>query len=126
MNFFVIAIVSFATGVFASLGLGGGMVLIIYLTVFAGMPQIQAQGINLIFFVPIAIISIIIHNKNHLIKWKTTVPVLIAGTVAVVFSSILANNMDNTLLQKLFGGFVIVAGIKNFAVCGQRQGTPSP
>ena len=64
MSFFVIAIVSFATGVFASLGLGGGMVLIIYLTVFAGMPQIQAQGINLIFFVPIAIISIIIHNKN--------------------------------------------------------------
>lgn len=112
MSFFVIAIVSFATGVFASLGLGGGMVLIIYLTVFAGMPQIQAQGINLIFFVPIAIISIIIHNKNHLIKWKTTVPVLIAGTVAVVFSSILANNMDNTLLQKLFGGFVIMAGIK--------------
>ena len=58
MSFFVIAIVSFATGVFASLGLGGGMVLIIYLTVFVGMPQIQAQGINLIFFVPSLLFNI--------------------------------------------------------------------
>lgn len=112
MSFLVIGLVSFLTGIFASLGLGGGMVLIIYLTVFAGTPQIQAQGVNLIFFIPIALISIYFHHKNHLIEWKMIVPVLIAGVITVVIFSILANNIDNSILQKLFGGFVIVAGIK--------------
>lgn len=111
MSFFVIALVSFVTGIFASLGLGGGMVLIIYLTIFTGMPQIQAQGVNLIFFIPIALISIYFHHKNHLIEWRTIVPILITGVITTIIFSIMANNMDNTILQKLFGGFVILAGI---------------
>ena len=51
---------AFLTGIFASMGLGGGMVLIVYLTVFAGFSQIAAQGINLVFFIPIAIISLVL------------------------------------------------------------------
>lgn len=112
MNFFIISIVSFLTGIFASLGLGGGMVLIIYLTMFANVPQLQAQGINLIFFVPIAILSLYYHNKHNLIEWKKIVPVLISGTIFVVIFSLIANNTDNHILQKTFGIFVIVAGIK--------------
>ena len=112
MDFVVIALVSFATGIFASLGLGGGMVLIIYLTVFANLTQIQAQGINLMFFVPIALISLYKHHKNSLIEWKKIIPVLITGTIFVIIFSFIANNTDNSLLQKLFGGFVIIAGIK--------------
>ena len=112
MSFLVISLVSLVTGVFASLGLGGGMVLIIYLTVFADMTQIQAQGINLVFFVPIALISLYKHHKNGLIEWKKIVPVLITGTIFVTIFSFIANNTDNSLLQKLFGGFVVIAGVK--------------
>lgn len=112
MRFFVICIVSFLTGVFASLGLGGGMVLIIYLTVFANLPQLEAQGINLIFFIPIAALSLYYHNKNHLVEWKKIVPILITGTIFVIIFSFIANKTDNRLLQKLFGVFVIIAGIK--------------
>lgn len=112
MDMIIITIVSFLTGIFASLGLGGGMVLIIYLTVFAGVSQLNAQGINLIFFMPIAIISIYKHHKNHLIEWKKIVPILITGTVFVVIFSFVANRTDNSVLQKLFGGFVVIAGIK--------------
>lgn len=112
MDFLVIALVSLATGIFASLGLGGGMVLIIYLTVFANLSQIQAQGINLMFFVPIAMISLYNHHQNGLIEWKKIVPILITGTIFVIIFSFIANATDNSLLQKLFGCFVIIAGIK--------------
>ena len=112
MGFAVIALVSFATGIFASLGLGGGMVLIIYLTFCAGVSQVNAQGINLIFFVPIAMISLYFHNKNHLVEWKKIVPILISGTIFAVAFSIIANSIDSSLLQKLFGGFVVIAGIR--------------
>ena len=98
MNWITIAAVSFATGIFASLGLGGGMILIIYLTLFAGVPQLQAQGLNLVFFIPIAAVSLYFHTKHKMVEWKKIVPVIISGTAFV----------------KIFGAFVILAGIKEF------------
>ena len=78
---------AFLTGIFASMGLGGGMVLIVYLTVFAGFSQIAAQGINLVFFIPIAIISLVLHTKNKLVEWKKAVPAVLWGTAAVIISA---------------------------------------
>ena len=46
------------SGIIGAMGLGGGAVLIIYLSVFTDMPQLEAQGINLIFFIPIAIAAL--------------------------------------------------------------------
>lgn len=54
MDWIIIGIVAFLTGITASMGLGGGFILVIYLTIFAQMPQLAAQGVNLIFFLPIA------------------------------------------------------------------------
>ena len=41
---------AFLTGILASMGLGGGMILILYMTLIAGMEQLTAQGVNLLFF----------------------------------------------------------------------------
>ena len=38
------------SGVIGALGMGGGGVLIIFLSAFAGLDQLKAQGINLLFF----------------------------------------------------------------------------
>lgn len=114
MNWITIAAVSFATGIFASLGLGGGMILIIYLTLFAGVPQLQAQGLNLVFFIPIAAVSLYFHTKHKMVEWKKIVPVIISGTAFVIIFSLMANSMDNSILKKIFGAFVILAGIKEF------------
>lgn len=103
---------AFLTGIFASMGLGGGMVLIVYLTVFAGFPQIAAQGINLVFFIPIAIISLVLHTKNKLVEWKKAVPAVLWGTAAVIISAWLANRIEQSLLSKAFGIFLILMGLK--------------
>lgn len=112
MSFVIIAIVSFLTGIFASMGLGGGMVLIIYLTIFASTPQLAAQGINLVFFIPIAIISLIIHTKNKLIEWKKIAPSIICGTIGVFIGSMLATKLGSEKMSKLFAVFLIVIGIR--------------
>ena len=52
------------------MGLGGGMVLIVYLPVFAGFSQLAAQGINLVLFITIAIISLVLHTNNKLVEWN--------------------------------------------------------
>lgn len=103
---------AFLTGVFASMGLGGGMVLIVYLTVFAAFSQLAAQGINLVFFIPIAIISLVLHTKNKLVEWKKAVPAVLWGTAAVIISAWLANRIEQSLLSKAFSIFLILMGLK--------------
>ena len=48
------AVIGFLTGIMASMGLGGGFVLVVWLTLFADVQQRTAQGINVLFFLPIA------------------------------------------------------------------------
>lgn len=105
-------IAAFLTGIFAAMGVGGGMILIIYLTFFAGFPQLAAQGINLLYFIPIAVLSVIIHTKNKLIEWKKILPSLICGTVTAVFGALAADYLGSEVLGKIFGGFIIIIGIK--------------
>ena len=112
---------AFLTGIFASMGLGGGMVLIVYLTVFAGFSQLVAQGINLVFFIPIAIISLVLHTKNKLVEWKKAVPAVLWGTAAVIISAWLANRIEQSLLSKAFGIFLILMGLKELFLKSEQH-----
>ena len=49
MSWPVIIVVSLTSGLLGSLGMGAGAVLLLYLRVFGGAGQFEAQGINLIF-----------------------------------------------------------------------------
>ena len=51
---------AFFSGLAGSLGLGGGGVLVLYLALALGMSQLKAQGINLLFFIPCAVLSSIV------------------------------------------------------------------
>ncbi len=103
---------AFLTGIFASLGVGGGMILILYLTVFGGFDQLSAQGINLIYFIPIALLAVIIHSRNGLIRWKSILPALIAGTVFAAVGAFAAGYIGSSGLKKLFAVFIFAVGVK--------------
>lgn len=106
---FVIA--GIVSGVIAGMGMGGGTLLIPILIIFFNILQHSAQGINLLAFLPCAIVSLIIHIKNKLINFKIGLPIIISGVLASVFSSLLAVNIKNNLLQILFGVFLLIVGI---------------
>lgn len=91
--------------------MGGGTLLIPILTIFFKFKQQLAQGINLLAFLPCAIVSLIIHCKNKLVNFKIGVPIIITGVVASVFGSILAINIESEMLKKLFGGFLLAIGL---------------
>lgn len=99
-------------GMCASLGLGGGVILILYMIFFTEIPQLTAQGINLIFFIPIAILSIILHRKNGLVKLKGILPAIMCGCIFSAISSLIATQIPTNLLSKLFGIFILTIGIK--------------
>lgn len=107
-----IAISGILSGMAASLGLGGGTVLLIYLTAILSCNQMQAQGINLIFFIPIAVISIILHTKRKLIKWKVAFATAISGIIGAVAGWYISGLIENQWLSKIFAVLLIILGIR--------------
>ena len=63
-----------ATGILSAFGIGGGSLLLIYLTSFAALDQHQAQGINLLYFLPAAAAALPAHHKNGLLEKKAILP----------------------------------------------------
>lgn len=111
MNIFMYA-AALVTGILAAMGLGGGMILILYMTIISEMPQITAQGINLLFFIPIAALALIIHTKNQLVRWKEILPAVLCGVISAIGGAFIAKAVGNSLLTKIFAIFVIITGIK--------------
>lgn len=104
-------LVGILTGAAASMGLGGGFILLVYLSIFTNTPQDIAQGINLLFFLPIALLSLIIHIKNKLIDLKLVGKYLILSLPCAVAGSFVAGIIDVEILRKLFGVFLLYIGI---------------
>jgi hypothetical protein len=102
---------AFLTGIFSAMGLGGGMILIIALTLFFGYPQLEAQGINLVYFIPIALIAVIIHLKNGRADLKKLFPAVICGIVFSVLGAYGAVFLGSDLLRKAFGIFLLVSSL---------------
>ena len=99
------------TGILSAFGIGGGSLLLIYLTAFAGLSQHQAQGINLLYFLPTAACALVFHIKNRLIRWRVVIPAAITGCLTAAGAAFLATAIDATLLRKLFGGFLLLVGL---------------
>lgn len=106
------AVVGFLTGVLASMGLGGGFILVVWLTLAEEMPQRAAQGVNLLFFLPIALLSLIFHLKNGLINKKLVKKLALGGVLGAVIGTYGAQLIDNGLLRKLFAIFLIAFGMR--------------
>lgn len=112
MNWLWIALAGTASGILGAMGMGGGGILIIYLTLMAGVEQGVAQGINLIFFLPTAVVALIYYIKKKMIVWKTALPCAALGVVGAYLGTLLSGQLQNDLLGKLFGALLLLMGLK--------------
>lgn len=117
------AVVGFLTGVLASMGLGGGFILVVWLTIFEEVGQRAAQGINLLFFLPIALISLVFHLKNHLVNIKLVKKLALGGVLGAVIGTYGAQLIDNDLLRKLFAVFLLAFGLRELFSRKARDNT---
>lgn len=98
-------------GVVSGMGMGGGTLLIPLITTILSIEQKSAQGINLLSFIPMAIVSLIIHIRNRLVDFKVGLGVILSGLAATLVASLIANNMDGAVLRKIFGVFLLIIGV---------------
>lgn len=100
-------IIGILAGMVTAIGMGGGTILILLLTIFLNIPQNVAQATNLIFFVPTAITAIILNIKNKNIDVKIGINIIIFGIIGSIIGAISASKIDVKNLRKLFGVFLL-------------------
>ena len=100
-----------ATGVLSGFGVGGGTLMLVYMTAFAGIEQRLAQGITLLYFLPAGLMALPAHVKNGCIERPVLLPAIGAGLICAALAAWAAAAMDTALLKKFFGGFLIVVGV---------------
>ena len=111
MNWLAAIAAGLVSGTLGALGLGGGSVLILWLTLGVGMEQIAAQGINLVFFLPCALVAILLHARKKRIRWKLWLLAAPVGVLGALLGSVLAKNLDSGLLGQGFAVLLLVFGL---------------
>lgn len=99
-------------GVLSGWGVGGGSLLLVYLTAFAGLEQATAQGINLLYFLPCAALALWGHGKKGLIDGRVWLPAAVGGCAMAVLGALLAGWLPAALLRRGFGLLVLAMGIR--------------
>ena len=116
-----VLLVGLLAGVISGMGIGGGTLLIPALLYFTDLSQQQAQGVNLLYFLPTAVIALITHVKNGNVAVRTAKPLIWTGLAGAVGGALLAVWMEAELLRRLFGGFLFLMGI--LEVCKKKKPT---
>ncbi len=111
-SFPVLLIVSTALGFLAGIGVGGGSLLILWLTLVLQIEYPQAKVLNLLFFLPSAITASLFRWKQGSLHFKKVVPAIIAGCVGAAICGWIGARIDTELLKKIFGILLLITGIR--------------
>lgn len=114
MNILILMGLGLAAGALSGMGIGGGVVLIPALTMLFGLSQQGAQGINLVYFIPTAIIAVMIHKKGGRIEKQGLASMITGGILGAVAGSLLALAIAAINLRIIFASFLLVMGIYEF------------
>ena len=99
-------------GFLSGLGIGGGSLLILWLTLIQNADPSTARGVNLLFFLPCALIAALFRWKQGSLPFRKILPAIFSGCVSALIFSFLGAGLDMNLLKKLFGILLILTGIR--------------
>ena len=104
--------VSAILGFLAGLGVGGGSLLILWLTMVVGMDYADARTINLLFFLPSAVIATLFNRKQGRVEIKKILPAIVCGCIAAALFATIGAKIDTRIIKKLFGGLLLFTGLR--------------
>ena len=99
-------------GFLSGLGVGGGSLLMLWLTCVAGMEHSIARSINLLFFIPAAMIATFFRWKQGCLPLAKIWPAILAGCGTALVFSLLSRQISTDQLKKLFGLLLLATGIR--------------
>ena len=99
-------------GFLAGIGVGGGSLLMLWLTLAVGIEHSEARVINLLFFLPTAVIATIFRCRQGKLNLRKLLPAIIAGCISAGFCSWFSTQIDVAILKKSFGILLLITGVR--------------
>ena len=113
LNAFPVSVfIGIVLGFLAGLGVGGGSLLMLWLTLVLDMEQTIARSINLLFFIPSALISCLFRKQQGSLDYKKLIPAMLCGIAAAATAGIFSKHFDIDLLKKMFGVLLLITGLR--------------
>ena len=107
-------IIPFLCGLGASVvsawGVGGGTLLLLVMTLFLGVDQRTAQGINLLFFLPTAASALVCHARGGYLDKPTLKAAVPVAVIAALIGAWISNAVDVEVLRKPFWVYLLLSG----------------
>ena len=114
LNIFILVLIGVVAGVLSGLfGVGGGLIIVPALVFFIGMTQHEAQGTSLgLMLLPIGILAAFNYYKSGNLDIKAGLIIALAFVIGGYFGSKMALGIDEVLLKRIFGVFMMAVSIK--------------
>ncbi len=103
--------ITFLLAALSGLGVGGGGLFVIYLSLFTETPQLVAQGMNLLFFLFSSGASVTVHLRERRICYPVVGVMTLFGIVGALLGAFLSSRLPSHLLRQIFGGMLVISGI---------------
>ncbi|MGN0171183.1 MAG: TSUP family transporter [Acutalibacteraceae bacterium] len=121
MTVVIAILVGLATGIVSGFGIGGGSLLMLYLTAVMEMEPFAAGGINLLYFMGCAPAAIWFHARHKQIEWNAAVCAALGGMATAVCAALIASNTTPDLLRRLFGLLLLWVGVRELIACFRKK-----
>lgn len=113
LNTFPVAILAgILLGYLAGLGVGGGSLLILWLTLVLHLEQATARSVNLLFFLAAAGAVSFFRWKRGTLSLRTLLPAILAGCCSAALFSWFGTKLDVHLMKKAFGVLLLLTGLR--------------
>ncbi|MBQ2704458.1 MAG: sulfite exporter TauE/SafE family protein [Clostridia bacterium] len=93
------------------LGAGGGM-LAVPLLKKSGLEQKEAHATSIAVILPLSVISAATYLLNGSVTLSDSIPYLLPGAIGAVIGAVLLGKISDKWLRRVFGVFMIWAGIR--------------
>ena len=110
MNAFWLIIAGVVGGALGGMGFGGGTLLIPILTFLLGVRYPLASWVNLVAFLPTAIVALTTHIKNKLIDVYSLLYALFFALFGLGAGVMLSGKVPEDVLRYIFGVFMVALG----------------
>ena len=108
----VAILVGAVLGFLSGLGVGGGSLLLLWLTVVMDRSQDMARAMNLLFFLPCALIATVFRWKQSKLPLPIALPAVLGGLAGALLGNFLGPALNTGLLKKAFGILFLITGIR--------------
>lgn len=99
-------------GFLSGMGIGGGSLLLLWLTLVMQTDPYTARQINLLFFLPAAGVACYYRIKQGKLTFNKTILPVVAGCLGALVGTGISGIFRTALLKKILGALLLFCGVR--------------